>query len=87
MEDRLIDQVKGFVVEKKKGMLFIDGQPLGAEIAGKYLTTTKKEEIRVQVYPFMERLKQHPDANLLQIIAPVTFKSGCVDYAPKKPGC
>ena len=87
MDDRLIDQVKGFVVEKKKDLLYINGTQVTNEIAGKYLQTIKTEEIRVQVYPFMERLKQHPDANLMQIIAPVSFKSGCVDYQPKKPGC
>ena len=85
----LISEVKGFVLVKKEGKLYIDEQLLADNIAEKYLNGIKQETIRVQVYSFTERQKMHPDANLLQLILPVSFKAGCVDNssAKKKPGC
>jgi len=85
--DGRIDQVKGFIVEKKQNQLFIDGKQLPADVASKYISTLKKDEIRVQVYPFMERLRQHPDAGFIEVLLPVMFSSPCVDYKPKEPGC
>ena len=87
MADGLVDQVKGFVVEKMHDKLYINGQQQPTEIAEKYLSTLKSENIRVQVYSFTERLKMHPDASFIQILFPVQFSAGCVDYQPKKPGC
>ena len=87
-QDGLIDQVKGFVVEKKQKLLFIDGVQLPDSVAGKYTATLINDEIRVEVYQFIERLRQHPDAGFIQILFPVTQSSGCVDYKPKKKeGC
>ena len=86
-KDGRIDEVKGFVVEKKQNMLFINGQQMPDNIATKYISTLKKDEIRVEVYPFMERLRQHPDASFIQILFPVMMESPCVDQTPKKPGC
>jgi hypothetical protein len=83
----LIDEVKGFVVERKQDMLFVNGKSLDATSAQKYLQDIDKGEIRVEVYPFIERLKQHPNASLLQIMTPMTFSSSCVSYQTKKPGC
>ncbi len=85
--DGLINQVKGFLVEKKQNLLFIDGHRLPDNIAGKYIATLKQDEIRVEVYPFMERLRQHPDADFLQILLPVMLSSPCVDTKLKKDGC
>ena len=85
--DGRIDEVKGFLVEKSKDILFIDGKQLPDNIAAKYLSAIKKTEIRVQVYPFMERLKMHPDASFIQVLLPVMMSSPCVDNKPKKPGC
>ncbi len=87
MADHIVDEVKGFIVEKKQNALFINGKQQSAEIAGKYLSTIKQSDMRIQVNSFMERMKQHPGANLIQIIAPMTFSSGCVEYSKKKPGC
>ena len=84
--DGLISQIKGYVVEKSDGKLYIDGQEQSAAIAKKYLTGLKKDEISVQVYPFMERLQMHPDASFLQILLPTSFSSPCVARKPKK-GC
>ncbi len=87
MNDRLIDQVKGFIVERQQNKLFINGQEQPGEIANKYLQAIKKENMRVQVYPFIERLNQHPDGNFIQILFPVQFSSPCVDYGEPKEGC
>lgn len=87
MADKLIDQVKGFVVEKNGNQLFIDGKQQADAIATKYLSGIKKESMRVQVFPLLERLKMHPGASFLQILVPVNLSSGCVDYSGPKPGC
>jgi|GEM_PF-1382097 len=87
MADKLIDQVKGFVVEKNGNKLYIDGKPQADEVATKYLAGIKKEVMRVQVFPLLERLKMHPGASFLQILVPVNLSSGCVDYNAPKPGC
>ena len=87
MADKLIDQVKGFVVEKNGNKLYIDGKPQADEIATKYLAGIKKEVMRVQVFPLLERLKMHPGAGFLQILVPVNLSSGCVDYNAPMPGC
>ncbi|MCW3123046.1 MAG: hypothetical protein JWQ38_2538 [Flavipsychrobacter sp.] len=85
--DGLISEVKGFVVEKSQNNLFIDGVQLPADVAGKYISSLKNAEIRVQVFPFAERLKMHPDAGFIQLLLPVSLSSPCVDNKPKKPGC
>jgi len=86
--DGLINQLKGFVVEKNQHMLFIDGSLIADNIASKYIATLTKDQIWIQVYPFAERLKQHPNAGFLQNLLPVMLTSPCVDYKPKKkPGC
>ncbi len=85
----LISEVKGFILEKKKDKLYVDEQQLADDAAAKYLTGIKQEYIRVQVFSFSERQRMHPDANLLQLIMPVSFKAGCVDNSStkKKKGC
>ena len=85
--DGLISEVKGFTVEKDRNTLSIDGKQLPADVAAKYLSSLKQEEIRVHVFSFMERLKQHPDASFMQILLPVSMSSPCVDTKPKKEGC
>lgn len=85
--DGLISQVNGFIVEKKKNLLFINGKQLPANIAGKYTASVRKEDMTVQLYPFMERLRQHPNSGFIQVLMPVMFSSPCVDTKPKKPGC
>jgi hypothetical protein len=87
INDHMIDQVKGFLVEKKQDKLFIDGKQQSNEIATKYLSSLKQDVIRVEVYPFMKRLQMHPDADLLQLITPVSTSSPCIQSTAKKPGC
>jgi beta-lactamase regulating signal transducer with metallopeptidase domain len=86
INDRLVDQFKGFVVEKKQHKLYINGQELSADIANRYLPMTTKEVIRVQISSFEERLRQHPNADFIQLLLPATLASPCVDYKPKE-GC
>lgn len=83
--DGLLNQVKGFVLEKKDNKLYIDGQQQTDEVAQKYLPMVKQETIRVQVFSFTERLKLHPEASFIDVLLPVSFSSPCVEY--KKPGC
>ena len=90
MQDRVVDQVKGFVVEKKENDLFIDGKKQPEEMAVKYLSSLKQKNIRVQVNSFLERMRQHPDAGFMQVLLPVSNSSGCVEYkssARPKDGC
>ena len=85
--DGLISQITGFIVEKNQNKLFVNGVQLPNNIASKYIANIKKDEIRVEVFPFMERLRQHPDAGILQLLLPVMLSSPCVDNKTKKPGC
>ena len=87
MDDRLVDEGKGFVVEKKQNKLYLNGQQQTVEISNKYLSTIKQEQIRVVVYSLQERLRMHPEINIMQILAPISFSSPCVDNKPAKPGC
>ena len=87
MHDKLVDQVKGFVVEKKSNQLFIDGKDLGADLSRKYLSALKQDHIRVQVFPFTDRLHMHQDASLIQLLFPISTSSECVAKANDKPGC
>jgi hypothetical protein len=89
LRDGIIDETKGFVVEKKHGNLFINGQLQAADLTARYLNSTKQEQIRVQVYPFKDRVRMHPDASLLQLALPATLSSPCINNssAPKKDGC
>jgi bla regulator protein blaR1 len=87
IDGHLVDEAKGFVVEKKQNRLYINGQLQTVEIANKYLQTIKGQAIRVEVYPLQERIRRHPEAGFLQIMIPIQSSSSCVDYQPKKPGC
>jgi len=87
MTDHLVDQVKGFVVERSGDDLYINGQRQPADVAGKYLSGLTKNYMRIEVYPLIERMKRHPDANFIQVLLPVSESSPCVDYQPKKAGC
>jgi beta-lactamase regulating signal transducer with metallopeptidase domain len=88
LEARLVDQVKGFVVEKKQNKLYVNGMLQKDEIAAKYLLNLNKEVIRVQVFSMDERMRMHPDASFIQILLPATFSSPCVDTRPaKKDDC
>jgi len=87
MTDRLVDQVKGFTVEKKQNQLYINGLLMPDHIAAKYLVDLKKEIIRIQIFSFGERIRMHPDASLIQQLLPATFSSGCIDTRPVKEGC
>jgi len=87
MADRLVDQVKGFVVEKKQNQLYINGLLMKDQVASKYLLDLKKELIRIQVFSFDERSRMHPDASFIQLLLPATMSSGCIDTNPKKEGC
>jgi hypothetical protein len=86
--DRLVDEGKGFIVEKKQNLLFIDGKQQTIEIANKYLQNILQTDIKVQVFSFRERLQMHPGAGIMELITPVTTSAGCIQYKqPKKPGC
>jgi hypothetical protein len=87
MTDKLVDQFKGFVVEKKQNQLYINGQLMADQIAAKYLVDLKKELIRIQIFSFQERTRMHPDASFIQLLLPATFSSGCIDTRPVKEGC
>jgi beta-lactamase regulating signal transducer with metallopeptidase domain len=83
---KLVDEINGFVVEKRKDELYINGKKQADDIARKYLSDIKKDEIRVQVMSFAERLKMHPEAGIMQNIMPMSFSSPCIQYKPKE-GC
>jgi len=86
--DKVVDESKGFLVEKKQNLLFINGMQQPDKIANKYLLNIKQTDIRVRVFSFAERLQMHPGAGIMELIMPVMFSAGCVDYTPpKKPGC
>ncbi len=86
--DRMVDESKGFLVEKKQNLLFINGMQQPDKIANKYLQNVKQTDVRVRVFSFAERLQMHPNAGIMELIMPVMFSAGCVDYTPpKKPGC
>lgn len=85
-DDQLINEVKGFVIEKKKDQLYINGRQQTAAVAARYLSSIKKEALRVEVFPLEERLRRHPQSGFLQIVVPVRFSSPCIDYSVK-PGC
>lgn len=86
INDGIIDEVKGFVVEKRGNALFINGKQQADEMAKKYLSALTKENMRIEVFSFIERLNQHPDGNFIQLLFPVSNSSSCVDYKPKE-GC
>ncbi len=86
-EANLVDETKGFTVVKEQNKLIINGQEQPDAIAAKYMAGLKQGQLRIEVYPFMERIIKHPQSSILQIIAPVNFSSPCVDYKAKKPGC
>ena len=86
IRDGLINEFKGFIVEKRSSKLIINGQVQSAEVAEKYLQTTTKEVMRIQVASFTERQQQHPNATLIQVLSPSTFSSPCVNYNPDS-GC
>jgi bla regulator protein BlaR1 len=85
--DHLIDEAKGFIIEKKDGKLFIDNKALPDARAAQYLAPITKKELRIQVYPLQERIRRHPGSSLLQLAAPVQLSAPCVDYSTPKEGC
>lgn len=85
-KDGLINQVVGFRVEKRKSTLFINGVMVPDDVATKYISRLKKENIWVQVNSLGERMKQHPGANFLQLLMPVMMSSPCVQNK-SKDGC
>lgn len=90
MADKLVDEAKGFIVERKQQELFVNGQAIPAERAARYMDGLKQQYMRIQVHSFEDRIKMHPDANIMQLVFPETFKSECIDNGPqqgKKDGC
>lgn len=85
--DGLLNEIKGFLVEKRQDALFINGDQLPADVAAKYITGIKKEWVRVQVFPIEERQRLHPDQGFLQLVLPVLLSSPCVDTVTKRDGC
>lgn len=85
--DHLVDEIKGFVVQRNNDDLFIDGKRQPQAIANKYLSGLQKEQIRIVVLPFKQRLQNHPGSSIMQLIMPMTFSSPCVDTNTSKPGC
>ncbi|MBL7712122.1 MAG: M56 family metallopeptidase [Chitinophagaceae bacterium] len=86
-DDRLIDEAKGFVIERKGDLLLVDYKALPASLARKYLAPLRKKEMHIQVYPLQERIKRHPGSSLLQLAAPIQLSSPCVDYSVPKEDC
>ena len=86
MDDKLVVESEGFLIEKRQNTLFVNGKQLPGDIATKYLNPQQQENIRVHVLSFTERMMQHPDANLIQIAAPVLMNSDCIEKS-NKPGC
>ncbi len=87
LDDKLVDQVNGFSVEKQHNKLYINGQLQTEDIADRYLSGIKKEVMRLQVFSLEERMRLHPDASLIQLLLPFTFESPCVSARPAKEGC
>lgn len=87
LQDRVVDQVKGFLVERHFKDLYINSQLLPADISSKYLQGLNKDIIRVQVFPMEERMRMHPDADFIQLLLPFTFESPCVQMPGTKEGC
>ena len=87
-KDGLVDESKGFTVERKQQLLFINGKQQTATVAARYLKNVKQTELNIEVLPFGERLMNHPGASLLQMVSPVMSASPCIKYkSGKKPGC
>lgn len=86
IDDKVIDQVKGFLVEKRDDKLIINGEQVPASVANKYLSGLKSKTMYMQVYRLEDRLRMHPNADLLQLLLPCTLESPCVDTKPKD-GC
>lgn len=90
MADKLVNEATGFLVERNQQELLINGKALQASAATRYLNGLKQPYMRIQVHSLEERIKMHPDANMMQLIFPETFQSGCIDNGPqsgKKEGC
>jgi beta-lactamase regulating signal transducer with metallopeptidase domain len=86
MKDGMVDEVKGFTVEKIQDKLFINGKEQSSKVAAKYLDGLLSDELRVQVFSLSERFRMHPDAGLMQNLMPASFSSPCVQKS-SKPGC
>jgi len=84
--DGLINDMDGYWVQKKDNKLILNGAALPDDVAAKYLEGITQSELNIRVFSFKERQQMHPDANILQLLAPTTFQSGCVQYKPKE-GC
>ena len=82
----LINQIAGYTVDKNGAKLFINGVERKDANALNSMKALKKENIHIEVFPFLKRLEMHPDASFLQILLPEALSSPCVDYG-KKPGC
>lgn len=83
----VVDQVKGFLVERHFKELYINRQLLPADVSAGYLQGLSKDIIRVQVFPMEERMRMHPEADFIELLLPFTFESPCVDNSSKKEGC
>src|SRR5690606_10493514 len=84
LQDKMVDQVRGFLVERHFKDLYINRQMLPQDVAGKYLQGLSKDIIRVQVFPMEERMRMHPDADFIQLLLPFTFESPCVEKPSKR---
>lgn len=87
LHDRLVDENKGFIVERKQNTLIINGEPQTEAISNRYLNAIKQQTLRIQVFSLQERLRLHPESGILQMVAPVMFTSPCIDNSAAKPGC
>lgn len=87
LQDGIVDQVKGFLVERRYNELYINGQLVPEHVAGKYLQDLSENLLRVQVFPMEERMRMHPDADFIQLLLPFTFESPCLAMPSAKEGC
>ncbi|NDC43143.1 MAG: hypothetical protein EBZ77_16610 [Chitinophagia bacterium] len=87
IHDKVVDEAKGFVIEKKNNQLLVNGKALAAPTAAKYLPLIPQATFKYQVYSFGQRLQMHPNTSVMEMIAPVMFSSPCIAKTPSGPGC
>jgi ubiquinone biosynthesis protein UbiJ len=86
LKDGMVDENRGFTVTRSGNELAVNGTLLSDAQARKYLDGLRKPYLRVEVHPFIQRMAEHPDSNLLQVAAPMEYASPCVETSAR-PGC
>jgi hypothetical protein len=81
--DNLINETNGFIIIKKQNTLLVNWTQLPDNLANKYLSGIKQEELMIEVYPYKQWQLHHNNLDVTHFLNELIFPT----TKPGKEGC